>query len=1169
MGHIRTRLLLLSQILILLMVAAPASAQIAPPKPLTEAEFTAMLKSRIGQVDETPELSDAEKARAKELYKQALAEMDAVKRWTDTTVQNEKLAQDAPKETEQLRAALAAPPSQASAAIPADLTLLQIEQGISQREAGLEKLRKALADDEEELKGRAARRAKIPEQINDAKKLLADINAQLDLPPLKDEKPAMNMARRLLLVSQRRRAEQEIICRQKELDAYEKRTELLPLRRDLEARQIASAEQEIKQWREVANLRRQQEAEQQVQQASREADQAHSVGIVRELAEENAHLAAKRKPLAEAITEVTHQREQVDKNLLEVKKLYKDMKDREEVAGKAKIASHVGSFLRSQRDSLPNLREYVRSVELQQQKQSDCGLALLELRNRAFALTDQRIQESLRNAHIAEQDGNRAELEAAAREALKTQAEYLNSLTTDYETYLAKLADLISAEAELIAVTKDCQQFIDERVLWIESAGPLGLNDLHHGNEALWWLIGPNSWIEIGQTFLRDARDNPAIYAIAVLGFLLLFAWRLRVPATIQEIGEKAARGNCYRFLPTVETAVLTTVAAGAWPAVMLFLGWRLTAAACSPDCVSLWLGHGLGETARVFFALGLLRRICAARGLGESHFGWPSSALKVLRANLRWFTAPALLLMCVTVTFAWKENNHWDASLARACFIAALLCFSLALHRVLRPSSTVFQAMIISRPNGWLDRFRYVWYPLCVATPLALAVLAAAGYQYTARQLTIRLILTAYVVVGGIVCRALLLRWTLVNQRKLAIQQAKQRRAAAMNEMNAGEDAAGSEELPSMTAPDRDIAAINTQTRRLIEFSLTVAAVLVIWCAWFDVLPALNTVNATVWTTTISVPVKIDQANGGGTKIEFQDMLRNVKIADLFLAVIVLATTIIAAKNIPGVLEMAVLQHLPFDAGARYAVATVCRYLITLVGLLCCCGIIGIGWSKVQWLVAAMGLGLGFGLQEIFANFISGLIILCERPVRVGDVITLDSVTGVVSKIRIRATTVTDGDRKELIIPNKEFITGRVLNWTLSDQVNRITINVGVAYGSDTKKAEQLLLKVAREHPLVLADPAPGVALESFGDSSLKFVLRCFLPNMDNRGAVIHELHMAVDREFRAAGIEMPFPQHDVHVRTVDVPAGALPAGIAMPNAQWPLAAPAKPGGKSGGRAA
>jgi potassium-dependent mechanosensitive channel len=425
-------------------------------------------------------------------------------------------------------------------------------------------------------------------------------------------------------------------------------------------------------------------------------------------------------------------------------------------------------------------------------------------------------------------------------------------------------------------------------------------------------------------------------------------------------------------------------------------------------------------------------------------------------------------------------------------------------------------------------------------------------GYHYTARQLVIRLILTTYVLVGGIVCRALLLRWTLVNQRKLAMEQARQRRAAAQCESSSGEEASGVAELPASTAPERDLATINIQTRRLVEYTLAVACALAVWCAWIDVLPALGSINAKVWGTSVIVSEEVNTPRGGKT-LESHEELRDIRLAHLLLAAIVLATTVIAAKNIPGLLEMAVLQHLPFDAGARYAVATVCRYVLTIVGVLLCCGYLGIGWSKVQWLVAAMTVGLAFGLQEIFANFVSGLIMLIERPVRVGDVVTIEPITGVVSRIRMRATTIIDGDRKELIIPNKEFITGRVLNWTLTDPVNRVVIRVGVAYGSDTQRAADILLKLAKEHPHVLADPPPGVSLESFGDSALNFVLRCFLPNLENRGTVIHELHMAIDREFREAGIEIAFPQQDVHVRSIDLPAPLLQSVVAGGGTPWP----------------
>jgi potassium efflux system protein len=200
---------------------------------------------------------------------------------------------------------------------------------------------------------------------------------------------------------------------------------------------------------------------------------------------------------------------------------------------------------------------------------------------------------------------------------------------------------------------------------------------------------------------------------------------------------------------------------------------------------------------------------------------------------------------------------------------------------------------------------------------------------------------------------------------------------------------------------------------------------------------------------------------------------------------------------------------------------------------MIAACATIGLQWSQIQWLATALTFGLAFGLQEMFANFVAGLIILLERPIRVGDIVTVDEVTGVVSRIRIRATSITNWDRKEYVVPNKEFITGRLLNWTLSDKVNRVTVAVGVAYGSDTDLACQLLLDAAKDHSLVLKDPAPIAVFEGFGDSSLNLVLRAFLPTLEHRLQTIHELHTAIDKSFKNAGLEIAFPQRDLHIRT------------------------------------
>jgi len=265
--------------------------------------------------------------------------------------------------------------------------------------------------------------------------------------------------------------------------------------------------------------------------------------------------------------------------------------------------------------------------------------------------------------------------------------------------------------------------------------------------------------------------------------------------------------------------------------------------------------------------------------------------------------------------------------------------------------------------------------------------------------------------------------------------------------------------------------------------------------------------------------------------------MLAAVTLADVLLSILIVIMVFVASRNIPGLLEVTILQRLPMEPAVRHGVTTVFRYLLVLLGLLYAAQVVGLSWSKLQWLVAGVGVGLGFGLQEIFANFISGLIILFERPIRVGDIVTVDDISGTVTRIRIRATTILDWDRKELVVPNKSFITGNLVNWTLTDKKTRVTVSVGIAYGSDTAKACELLLRIAMDNALVLDDPPPRVVFMAFGESSLDFNLYVHIPHRDHFYQVVHELNMAIDDEFKKADIEIAFPQRDLHLRSADIP--------------------------------
>jgi potassium efflux system protein len=363
-----------------------------------------------------------------------------------------------------------------------------------------------------------------------------------------------------------------------------------------------------------------------------------------------------------------------------------------------------------------------------------------------------------------------------------------------------------------------------------------------------------------------------------------------------------------------------------------------------------------------------------------------------------------------------------------------------------------------------------------------------------------------------------------------MAIEQYRRRREAERRAATEEKPEEGGEEIPLQEEAELGLEEVSAQTLRLVRSAITVLLLIGLLGIWASVLPALGMLDQYALWMPSGATAMVD---ADGSMVLPPEA---ITVADVLLAMVIAFMTLAVSRNIPGVLEMLVLRRLPLDNGSRYAIRTLTRYAILIIGITITFGAIGIGWGKVQFLAAAVSVGLGFGLQEIFANFVSGLIILTERPVRVGDTVTVGSVSGVVSRIQMRATTVTDWDRKELIIPNKEFVTGQVTNWSLTNSVLRLKLLVGVAYGSDTATARRLLLEVAAKNPIVLANPAPAALFMEFADSSLNFELRVFIDQIDYMSVVRDQLNVEIDQAFRNANIEIAFPQRDIHIRSGDI---------------------------------
>jgi small-conductance mechanosensitive channel len=257
------------------------------------------------------------------------------------------------------------------------------------------------------------------------------------------------------------------------------------------------------------------------------------------------------------------------------------------------------------------------------------------------------------------------------------------------------------------------------------------------------------------------------------------------------------------------------------------------------------------------------------------------------------------------------------------------------------------------------------------------------------------------------------------------------------------------------------------------------------------------------------------------------------VSIATIVQFVLVVVLVVVAARFCQRVLRSRVLSHTRLDAGLQYAIARIAFYVVLVLGFMVGLQTLGINLTSFTVIAGALGIGIGFGLQNIVNNFVSGLIILAERPIQVGDRVDVGGVLGNVAHIGARSTSVITNDNIMIIIPNSEFISGRVTNWSIGDPKVRFRIPVGVAYGSDAQLVERVLLEVAGANEHVLKQPAPSVRFIGFGDSALNFELRVWSVEWVNRpGALQSALNFAIYEKFKANRIEIPFPQRDVHLK-------------------------------------
>jgi potassium efflux system protein len=697
-------------------------------------------------------------------------------------------------------------------------------------------------------------------------------------------------------------------------------------------------------------------------------------------------------------------------------------------------------------------------------------------------------------------EAQRSQVEAAVRERLAEQRDLLTRLDELQQKLMQALREASGAERDLQRRSRAARAELNRLLFW--TPVPPGTRTATELAQSLAWTSSPANWRAAGAILRDEVARGPFWPAVAVLVAAGLYAGRRRLQRGLVSLAPSAVTHERYRIGHALAALAITLALAAPGPIAMWTAGTLLGSA---PDTqpFAQALGDALVRVAPLVLALSALAWLLDRRGVAVSYFGWDEASLTFAGRALRRFAVLFVPLMFIAALNGLEHAPYANReSLGRLAFNLAMIILAVLLVVLFRRRSPLMQRLFARAPRSWPVKLHAVWFGALVALPLGIAALAVAGYFVAAGYFYGRLVYSLFLVLGALMLYGLIALWVQLQRSNLLRRGAAAQPAAAAGAAPSG--------IAAVPPPPLDIAAIGEETRSLLDLFITLLLLGGMWWVWTDAVPMLSVIgDYKLWTYTETVDGK--------------QITHPLTVAGLFLVILVGAVTAVAVRNVGALLDIVLLQRLEMQADATYAIKVVTQYALTAAGVLVASRILGIGWSDVQWLVAALGVGLGFGLQEIFANLVSGFIMLAERPIRIGDVVTVGDVSGTVSRIRARATTVIDFDNKEVLIPNKSFITDRVINWTLSNQTTRLLLKIGLPYGTDIARAQRVMLEAVRRNPDVLREPAPSVYFVGSGSSTLDFEVHVFVESFEKRLRVQHEINLALERALAESGIKIP----------------------------------------------
>ncbi len=918
-----------------------------------------------------------------------------------------------------------------------------------------------------------------------------------------DANPVLADARRAAASAERRARAAKLNLLEQELISLPARQASATARRDLAAAKLDKLNKRIPIIAARVNTLKEAEAAKKQAEADREAQRLAAQHPVLEAYVKDTDVIRQRE--VDATRLLDEDKKRLAETQSELSRLRDSKVAAQQVLEIGSIGGEFSELLRAMRAQLPDVARLQRRIAERDQAIVDARLKRLQAEEARRALSDTGGMSERVLAAYTKRGGEPAPAYAkpALEKLVAARRDLYVQLHDTLVTRIAQLAELNAADRDLLNQTTQLRALLNSRLLWLPSSGNIDIGWLDQVRSSFVWIADIGAWTDAAKTLVDRALEMPALTALVLFVFGALVAFSRRMFRRLARIAEAVGKYSTDNYVRTPEALLLTTLLAIKTPLVIGYAGWLLLRPPLASD-FTVGVGAGLLSVAYLLAFLRFIQFICADNGLFSAHFGWSDRARIVLRQNILWLkytiTPIAFILGMINVSSAQNLRD----GLGRFAFLAGGIAVALFVARVMSPKRGVIAERLTPTHPLWMTRV--IWHVLLSLLPLAIAGLALWGYYDGASQIRDGLLLSVAIIVGAFLIYSVIMRQVLVARRRLEIRRAFERREKARAAQEAS--AVTGEKPPQIEEPEVDIASISDQTRQLVRLGVFLLLSTTLYFFWREALPSLALLDVPLWQQVITVD--------GATKTV------PVTVSNVIVALATAIITFIAARNLPGLLEITALHRLRIEAGTRYAISAVSRYLIAIVGLIFAFRSIGFDWNQVQWIVAALGVGVGFGLQEIVANFISGLIILFERPVRVGDTVTIGNLTGTVSRIHIRATSMTDGENREIIIPNKSLITEKVINWTLTDSITRVTLKIGIAYGTDTLRAQMLILDAVKSTPHVLDTPAPSVFFIGFGSKAIEFEVRAFVLQLAHRATVINDLHVAIEQALREKEIAM-----------------------------------------------